>query len=83
MTNPIKRMIINYRRLRIPTCATCAKCVGYHGEPRCTSARYLEHTNRLNCTNHAYALLENVLVLDFASTRRTKMLSDERCGGHR
>lgn len=60
MTNPIKRVIINHRRLRIPTCVTCAKCVGYHGEPRCTSARYLEHTNRLNCTNHAYALLENV-----------------------
>lgn len=80
MTNPIKRMIINHRRLRIPICATCAKCVGYHGEPRCTSARYLEHTNRLNM----YTLcLKTSAVLDFASTKRTKMLSDEQGGGHR
>ena len=71
MTNPIKRVIINHRRLRIPTCVTCVKCVGYHGEPRCTSARYLEHTNRLICTNHAYALLENV--------RGTRFCEYEEC----
>lgn len=71
MTNPIKRVIINHRRLRIPTCVTCAKCVGYHGEPRCTSARYLEHINRLKCSNHAYALLENV--------RGTRFCEYEEC----
>lgn len=51
MTNPIKRMIINHRRLKVPPCSTCAKCIATISGIRCKAPKYCDRKNRLNCTN--------------------------------
>lgn len=60
MTNPIKRVIINHRRLKTPPCSTCAKCIAVISGIRCKAPKYCDYKNRLNCTNITTALLENV-----------------------
>lgn len=60
MTNPIKRMIINHRRLRTPTCKTCTNYAVQFFQPACTCAKYLEHYNSLNCASVEYAILDDV-----------------------
>lgn len=60
MTNPIKRMIISHRRLKVPSCSTCAKCIATISGIRCKAPKYCDRKNRLNCTNVSTALLENV-----------------------
>lgn len=49
---------IKYLRLvTTPTCETCGHCVkgGFFSEDKCTCEKYLEHTNRLNCTGYTLA----------------------------
>lgn len=60
MTNPIKRMIINHRKLKTPSCSTCAKCIETISGIRCKAPKYCDRKNRLNCTNITTALFENV-----------------------
>lgn len=60
MTHPVKRMIINHRRLKVPPCSTCAKCIATISGIRCKAPKYCDRKNRLNCTNVSTALLENV-----------------------
>lgn len=69
MTNPIKRMIINHRRLKTPPCSTCAKCVAVISGIRCKAPKYCDRKNRLNCSKTCVAR-------DFASTRSVKMINE-------
>lgn len=52
--------IIYLRRLKTPTCKTCANYSIQFFSPVCTCAKYLEHYNRLNCTSVEYAILDDV-----------------------
>ena len=79
MTNPIKRMIINHRRLRTPACKTCTNYDVQFFQPACTCAKYLEHYNRLNCASVEYAILDDVRGTRFCEyeERKSSNKSDE------
>lgn len=52
--------IIYLRRLRTPTCKTCANYSVRFLHPACACAKYLEHYNRLNCASVEYVILDEV-----------------------
>lgn len=79
MTNPIKRVIINHRRLRIPTCITCANYSVRFLQPACACAKYLEHYNRLNCASVEYAILDEVRGTRFCEYKERR--ANQQSGG--
>lgn len=64
--------IINLRRLKTPTCKTCANYSIQFFSPVCTCAKYLEHYNRLNCTSVEYAILDDVRGTRFCEYEQRK-----------
>lgn len=71
--------IIYLRRLRTPTCKTCAKYSVKFFNQVCTCAKYLEHYNRLNCASVEYAILDDVRGTRFCEYEERKSInkSDE------
>lgn len=64
--------IIYLRRLRTPTCNTCANYSVQFFNPACTCAKYLEHYNRLNCASVKYAILDDVRGTRFCEYKERK-----------
>lgn len=64
--------IIYLRRLRTPTCKTCANYSVRFLNPVCASAKYLEHYNRLNCASVGYATLDEVRGTRFCEYKERK-----------
>lgn len=64
--------IIYLRRLRTPTCKTCANCSVRFLNPACVCAKYLEHYNRLNCASAEYAVLDEVRGTRFCEYKERK-----------
>lgn len=60
MISFVRHPIIYLRRIRTPTCKTCANYTVQFFNPACACAKYLEHYNRLNCASVAYAILDDV-----------------------
>lgn len=71
--------IIYLRRLKTPTCKTCANYSVQFFSPACTCAKYLEHYNRLNCASVEYAILDGVRGTRFCEyeERKSSNKSDE------
>lgn len=72
MPDPFNHPIIYLRRLRTPTCTTCANYSVRYCEPTCTCAKYLEHYNRLNYASVKYAILDNVRGTRFCEREQRK-----------
>lgn len=60
MSDLFNHPIIYLRRLKTPTCKTCANYSVQFFSPACKCAKYLEHYNRLNCASVEYAILDDV-----------------------
>lgn len=71
--------IIYLRRLRTPTCKTCANCSVRFLQPVCACAKYLEHYNRLNCASVEYAILDDVRGTRFCEYEQRK--ANQQSGG--
>lgn len=71
--------IIYLRRLKTPTCKTCANYSVQFFSPACTCAKYLEHYNRLNCASVEYVILDDVRGTRFCEyeERKSSNKSDE------
>ena len=77
MTNFLAHPIIYLRRLRTPSCITCAKCHLEINGYRCRAPKYCDRVNRLNCTNVSRALLENVRGTRFCEYEEREDVRDE------
>lgn len=79
MPDLFKHPIIYLRRLKTPTCKTCANYSVQFFSPACTCAKYLEHYNRLNCASVEYAILDDVRGTRFCEyeERKSSNKSDE------
>ena len=64
--------IIYLRRLRTPTCKTCANYSVRFLHPACACAKYLERYNRLNCASVEYAILDEVRGTRFCEYKERK-----------
>lgn len=71
--------IIYLRRLRTPTCKTCANYSVRFLQPPRACAKYLEHYNRLNCASVEYAILDDVRGTRFCEYEQRK--ANQQSGG--